>query len=44
MKKYTAEGHIIWSLILSMHAQSKGLLVGVPDGYAAGAVSYVGEW
>ena len=40
----TAEGKVIFTMVLSAAAQSRGLWFGVPDGYAEGEVQYVGEW
>lgn len=40
----TAEGKNIFALILAAAAQHSGLWFGVPNGYAAGVVSYVGNW
>lgn len=40
----TIQGKNIFALILTKAAQGKGLYLGVPDGFAAGGVSYVGEW
>lgn len=40
----TQEGKNTWALVLSLMAQSKGLYIGLPDGFAAGAVSMSGDW
>jgi hypothetical protein len=40
----TAEGKSILALMMAASAQNRGLWFGLPDGYVAGQVSYVGDW
>ena len=40
----TPEGKNIFALIIAASAQNRPLWFGLPDGYAAGEVQYVGEW
>ena len=40
----TVEGKNIWAVALTAIAQGTVLNLGLPDGYAAGAVQYVGYW
>jgi hypothetical protein len=40
----TVEGKLIWTTILSLSAQGKGLWIRVPDNFAPGPISQSGEW
>jgi|SRR6516162_4554653 hypothetical protein len=40
----TVEGKNVWAMFLSYIATQRGLWLGVPDGYAAGVVSWSGDW
>jgi len=40
----TAEGKAIFALFLAKAAQGAGLQIGVPNGFAPGVITNVGEW
>ena len=40
----TAEGKNIFTMMLTAIALGQGMWIGLPSGYASGAVSYSGNW